>query len=556
MGSPTPNSPSTRMVAATRGTWSPLKSRLFTILLLTSLFTQLAVFMNGLASAWILTDITDSPAVVASLQISLALPAFLLALLAGALADVVSRKRIILFAQASSVVVAAVFALLSVSDAHSVVTVLGLTAALGIFTALAAPAWIAIIPGLVPRSDLAGAMTLSSAGISAAMAVGPAVAGFVIAATGPTWVFILNVIVFAGGLLALRAWQPEPRTGLPTEHLAAAVRIGLRYVRYDRPLKIVIAKIIPFALAGTALTALLPAVARFQLDAGPALFGLLSGAGGVGAVLGLIAMPSIRSRIGPDAIVFWSMLIEAAVFGVVATTTNVAVAFPVLVVAGVATLALVSTVMTSLQVVLPAWVRGRGVAVYLLALQGSFAVGALIWGTVAEQTSLQTALLAAGTAMALSAVLVTPLRLGRYIDVNTEVAQLFDGPPTVTSVHDDDGPILLTARWQIDSDHREEFVAAMVQVQRALKRQGALSFHLVEDVERPGHMLESFTMATWSEFQRLPERFTMAEKDIRDSLTAAAGSALPVLSAHRVIKLQSRRDNDSGAHTRETIDLP
>ncbi len=550
MGSATPNNPSGQKVAARGGTWSPLTSRLFTVLLLTSLFTQLAVFMSGLASAWILTDLTDSPAVVASLQISLALPAFLLALLAGALADIVSRKRIILFAQAGSVGVAAAFALLSVSDSHSVVTVLGLTAALGVFTALAAPAWIAIIPGLVSRSDLAGAMTLSSAGISAAMAVGPAVAGFVIAAAGPTWVFILTVIVFAGGLLALRVWDPEPSAGLPAEHLASAVRVGLRYVRYDRPLKIVIAKIIPFALAGTALIALLPAVARFQLDAGPALFGLLSGAGGVGAVVGLIAMPSVRSRIGPDAIVFWSMLIEAAVFVVVATTTNVAIAFAVLVVAGVATLALVSTVMTSLQVVLPAWVRGRGVAVYLLALQGSFAIGALIWGAVAEQTSLRTALLAAGIAMAVSAVLVTPLRLGRYVDIDTEVAQLFDTPLTVTSVHDDDGPILLTARWQIDADHRDDFVAAMVPVQRALKRQGALSFHLVEDVERPGHMLESFTMATWSEFQRLPERFTMAEKDIRDALETAAGSTLPDLSAHRVIKLQSRRDNDSGARTR------
>ena len=169
------------------GTWSPLKSRLFTVLLVTSLFAQLAVFMNGLAGVWILTDLTDSPAVVASLQISMALPAFVLALLAGALADVVSRKRIIQVAQAGSVVVSAAFAVLSAIDSHSVFTVLGLTAALGILTALAAPAWVAIIPGLVPRSQLAGAMTLSSAGISATMAVGPAVAGFVIAASGPTW---------------------------------------------------------------------------------------------------------------------------------------------------------------------------------------------------------------------------------------------------------------------------------------------------------------------------------------------------------------------------------
>ncbi len=315
MESPTPNEPTGQDVAARGGTWSPLKNRLFTVLLLASLFTQLAVFMSGLAGAWILTDITDSPAVVASLQIALALPAFLLALLAGALADIFSRKRIIVVAVAGSVIVTGVFALLSASDSHTAATVLGLTGALGVLTALAAPAWIAIIPGLVPRSDLAGAMTLSSAGISAAMALGPAIAGFIIAAAGPTWVFILNVIVFAGGMIALRVWKPEPRAGLPAEHLGSAVRIGLQYVRYDRPLKVVIAKVIPFALAGTALIALLPAVARFQLDAGPALFGLLSGAGGIGAVLGLLAMPSIRNRIGPDAIVFGSMLIEARPFG-------------------------------------------------------------------------------------------------------------------------------------------------------------------------------------------------------------------------------------------------
>ncbi len=518
-------------------TWSPLKSRLFTVLLLTGLFTQLAVFMNGLAGAWVLTDITDSPAIVASLQIALALPAFLLALLAGALADIVSRKRIIVVAQVGSVLVAGAFALLSAADAHTSVSVLGLTAALGIFTALAAPSWIAIIPGLVPRSELAGAMTLSSAGISAAMALGPALAGFVIAATGPTAVFVLDVVVLVAGLFALRVWSPAPHTGLPAEHLASAVRIGLQYVRYDRPIKVVIGKVIPFAFAGTALVALLPAVARFRLDAGPALFGLLSGAGGVGAVLALLAMPRVRRRIGPDGIVLGSMLIEAGVFVTLATTTNITLVLAVLVVGGAATLAMISTVMTVLQVVLPAWIRGRGVAVYLLTLQGSFALGAFVWGSVAQETSLSTALVSAGVVMAGSALLVTLLPLSRYMDVDTETAQLIPDPPTVTSVHDEDGPILLTVDWDIEPERRDEFIAAMQPVRRALKRQGALSFHLVENVERPGHMVESFTMATWSEYRRLPQRSTVDDKAIHEALVAAAGPDLPGFTVHREIRL-------------------
>lgn len=543
-------SPSDQDVAPTGGIWSPLKSRIFAVVLLTSLFTQLAVFMNGLASAWVMTDLTDSPAVVASLQIAVALPMFLLALFAGALADVVSRKRIILFSLTGSMIVTGVFVLLSASESHSEASLLGLTAALGVFTALAAPAWVAVIPGLVSRSDLAGAMTLSSAGISGAMAVGPALGGIIIAAAGPTWVFALDVIVLGGAILALRVWKPAPLPGLPHEHIVSAMRIGFQYIRYDRPLKVVIGKIIPFALASVAIIALLPAVARFRLQAGPATFGLLSGAGGIGAVLALLAMPSIRRRVGPDFIVLVSMLIEAAVFVVLASTTNLGVAAGVIMVAGAATLAIVSTVMTVLQLVLPSWIRGRGVALFLLSVQGSFAVGALIWGGLAEQTSLQTALVWAGLTMAVSAFLVLPLRLSRYMDVDTDTATLLADPPTVTSVHDDDGPILLTARWQIDPTRRDDFVAAMEPVRRALKRQGALSFRLVEDVEQPGHMLESFTMATWSEYQRLPHRATMADKEIQVALVDAAGSEVPALTAHRVIKLRSGRSNHTGGTAR------
>jgi MFS family permease len=523
-------------------TWSSLKNRVFAILLLVNLVATMAVFMNGLAAAWVLTDITDSLAVVASLQFALALPAFLLALFAGALADIVSRKTIIVIGQSGSLVIAGVFALLSASDANTIGSVLGLTAALGAFTALAAPAWIAIVPGLVHRSDLAGAMTLSSAGVSGAMAVGPAIAGLVIAASGPTAVFVLNVGVFAAGLFALRVWKPTRQSALPAEHLASAIRVGLQYVRYDRPLKVVIGKILPFAFTATALIALLPAVARFRLGAGPAMFGLIAGAGGIGAVLGLVAMPRIRRRIGPDTIVLTGMLIQAAALAVLATTNSLLAAFVVLAGAGAAGLAIVSTVMTALQIVLPAWIRGRGVAVYLLGLQGSFALGALFWGAVAEQTSLQTTLIAASVAMAVGSLLTAPLRLGSYMAIDTNPAQLIGEPPSVTSVHDDDGPILITVDWDIEPAKREAFLSAMQPVRIALRRQGALSFHLVEDVENPGHMIESFTVATWSEYRRLPQRSTMADKDTHDALVEAVGHDLPSIAVHREISLNSKRN--------------
>ena len=528
------------------GTWSSLKHRIFAILLLVNLVATMAVFMNGLAAAWVLTDITDSPAIVASLQFALALPAFLLALFAGALADIVSRKTIIVIGQSGSLAIAGAFALLTALDANTIGSVLGLTAALGAFTAFAAPAWIAIVPGLVRRTDLAGAMTLSSAGTSGAMAVGPAIAGLVIAASGPTAVFVLNVCVFTAGLFALRVWKPTRQSGLPAEHLAGAIRIGLQYVRYDRPLKVVIGKIVPFAFTATALMALLPAVARFRLGAGPAMFGLISAAGGMGAVVGLLAMPRIRRRFGPDAIVLTGMLIQAAALAVLAITDSLLVAALVLAGAGAAGLAIVSTVMTVLQIVLPAWIRGRGVAVYLLVLQGSFAIGALVWGAVAEQTGLQAALIAASAAMVVGALLTAPLRLGSYTAIDTSPAQLIGDPPSVTSVHDDDGPILITVDWNIEPAKRDAFLSAMQPVRTALRRQGALSFHLVEDVENPGHVIESFTVATWSEYRRLSQRSTMADKDTHDALVEVVGHDLPGFAVHRQLSFNSRRNHSTG----------
>ena len=493
--------------------------------------------MNGLAAAWVLTDITDSAGTIAALQIAVAFPTFLLALVTGALADVVNRKKIILFSQIGSVMVAGIFALIEANGSSSVGSVLGLTTVLGILTAIAAPAWIAIIPGLVDRDDLGNAMTLSSAGVSVGMAAGPALGGFIIASSGPQWVFLLNAILLALGVLALRTWEPESQHGLPAEHLWGSVQGGLRYLRHDTALKIVIAKIIPFAFGAVALVSLLPAIARFRLGAGAAEFGLLSAAGGIGAVIGLVVVPRLRRRVGPDASLLAATLVEAGGLAVLASTTSFVASLMVLIVIGVGTLLLISTSMTMLQVVLPAWIRGRGVSVYLLALQGTFAVGAFVWGLVANATSLTGALRGAAVVLVVGGVATWFLHLDRYVDTATESAALQFQPITSGSVHDSDGPILLTARWHIQEGQRNAFVAAMTPIRRALRRNGALSWQLAEDVTEPGVFVEAFTMATWSEYQRLPERTTVDDKHLEEALFAAAGTDIPTVSAHRVLDL-------------------
>ncbi len=493
--------------------------------------------MNGMAAAWTLTDLTDSPAAFALLNVATTLPTFLLALVAGALADVASRRRIMWLGLVANIVVVALYALFAWRDSHTVATILALTAALGVTGAMTGPAWMATLPGLVSRDRLAGAMSLSSGASNVVMALGPALAGVLVASQGTAAVFAFNVVVLAASTLVLRGYRPEPRQGLPPEHLASAIRMGLRYVRYDRPLKQVILKMMPYAFAAVALMALLPAVARFQLQAGPTEFGVLSGAGGVGALVALWIGPAIRQRLGPDWIVLGAMLAQAAVLAAIASTTNIWIAVAALVAGGVALLLWISSVMTALQAVLPAWIRGRGVAVYLLALQGTFTIGALFWGALAERIGAQPTLLAAAGFMAVVAPLLLVIRLDRHIDIDTSPVAFVD-LPTTTSVHERDGPILVTAQWQIEPGQREAFMAAMRRVHRGLKRNGAIRFHLVEDVNEPGRILESFTMATWQEFQRIPERTTAADQQVEEELKAAAGGRLVPLRAHRVLDVR------------------
>ncbi len=508
--------------------------RPFILVLTASLASQLALFMNGMAAAWTLTGITDSPGAIALLNVASTLPTFLLALLAGALADVASRRRIILVGQFAATAIVAVYAALAWRDAHSLVTILVLSAGLGLVGAMTAPAWMALLPGLVPRERLAGAMNLSSGTSNIAMAVGPALAGAIVALQGVAAVFALNVVVLALSIVIFARYRPEERQKMPVEHLGSAMRMGLRYLRYDRPLKRVILKMVPYAFAAVALMALLPTVARFQLGADSTMFGVLAGAGGIGALLALWLGPAIRSRLRSDGIIFLTMVVQGGVLAVLGATSNIWIALAALVVSGMALLLWISAVMTALQAVLPPWIRGRGVAVYLLGLQGTFTVGAVFWGVVAEQVGAQQALLGAAGLMLISALIVLRVRLDDYVDMDTTPVAFVD-LPTATSVHDHDGPILVTAQWVIQPDSRQAFMEAMQQVHRGLKRNGAVHFNLVEDVSEPGHILESFTMATWAEFQAINERTTASDRRVEDALKAATGGTLAPLRAHRVL---------------------
>src|SRR5437867_9381076 len=271
--------------------------------------------MHDTSAAWLMTGLAPSPLMVSLMQTATSLPFFLLALPAGALADIVDRRRLLLVTQAWMLVAATALGVCTVAGLTGPWLLLSLTFCMGLGNALNAPAWQAMILDLVPRQELAGAVALGGISVNVARAIGPALGGLLVAALGAGWVFLLNAASFLGVVVVLARWQREApsRSRLPPEDVPGAMRAGVRYVRHSAPFHAVLARTAAFVVPASALWALLPLFARRGLGLSATGYGLLLGCLGAGAIAGAAILPRVRERLTSDRLV----LAGAAVFAVV-----------------------------------------------------------------------------------------------------------------------------------------------------------------------------------------------------------------------------------------------
>jgi MFS family permease len=490
---------------------SPLAYKLFRYVWLAGLASNIGTFMHTVGAAWLMTTLTSSPSQVALLQTASAVPAFCLALLAGALADVVDRRRLLIYSQLLMLVAAGLLGVLSLQGRTTPGILLGLTLVLGIGATLNLPAWAASIPELVPHEELAPAVSLNAVGIQAAAAVGPAMGGVVVAVLGPAWVFLINALSFLAVIGAVLRWQSQPRTGLPAEHILSAVRTGVRYVRNAVSVQVVLVKGGLFMVFSAALSALLPLVARDRLAASAGEFGILSAAMGCGAVLAAFGLPRLRRALSVDALVGLAALVYAGATAVVAVAPGLTLACAALLVSGGAAITVLSTAMMTMQALLPSWVRGRALAVFLLVFQGSNALGAAAAGVLASAIGTSGALLAAAVALVVVTAVAAPLRLAGRADVDPSAAGLWPDPVVMIEHGEDDGPVLVQLEWLIDPADVPAFAATMHDVGRQRRRDGALHWGLYQDTAVPGRVVESYTVPTWAEHERQHQRITTAD---------------------------------------------
>ena len=471
---------------------------------LAQLGSNIGTWMQTVGAQWLLVDHAHADTLVALVQTATMAPMLLLALPAGVYADIIDRRALLIGTQAIMALIAGLLAALTFAGLASPFVLLFLTFLLGCGAAIMAPAWQAIQPDLVPRSQIPAAAALGGMNINAARAIGPALAGILVGLAGPGVVFALNGVSFLAVVVVLFTWRTEPvRSAASPERVFPALSAGVRYVRHAPGVRRVIARAVLFVLPASALWALLPLVAHDTLHLGSAGYGGLMAALGAGAVVGAFTLGSIRARLSPNQLLTTASVTFALVTAVAAAVHVVPVVAIALFVGGVAWIVVLSTLNGLLQLAVANWVRARALAVYVLLFIGGQGLTSLAWGLLAGSVGLRSALLTSAVLLMVCAlsILWWPLREGIGTLDRTPV-DTWPVPAMLIEPKPDDGPVLVTVDYRVRADRVEAFVAAMVPVRQSRRRTGAFAWHLYQDVADEERFVEVFSVRSWEEHLR------------------------------------------------------
>jgi len=494
--------------------WSPLRNTLFRSLWIATIVANVGTWMQDVGAGWLMTSLSSSPSMVALVEAADSFPLMLLALPAGALADIVDRRRLLIAIQIYLLIVASTLGILTWLEMTTAWTLLGFTFALGVGAAMMMPAWAAIVPDLVPAEEMPSAIALNSIAINVSRAIGPAIAGVLVAAVGAWLVFVLNALSYVGILAVLLRWRREHhKSTLPTERFLSAIRVGMRFVMHTRALQVVLIRGSAFFVFASATWSLFPLIVRRELGRGPEVYGLLLTCIGVGAVAGAMLLPRVRAKISRDALVASASALYALAALALAHLQNVGLLAVAMLATGVAWISILSALQVSAQMTLPAWVRARGLAAFVVVFMGGMALGSILWGQVATRIGIPAALTTAALGTLVAIGLTWRFKLGQHQVLDFSPSMDWPAPLLAETPEPDSGPVMVTIEYRIQSDKRAEFVTAMQAVREMRRRNGAYFWELFHDSGDPTRYIECFMDESWVEHLRQHERASVADRE-------------------------------------------
>lgn len=518
---------------------APLRHPAFRLIWTATLASNLGSLIQGVGAAWQMALLTPSEGMVALVQASTTLPIMVLAVAAGAIADNFDRRKVMLSAQIFMCAVSAALALVAWMGWLGPWSLLSFTFLLGLGSAMHLPSWQASMRDLVPRDDLPAAVTLNSMSFNLMRSVGPALGGLIVAAAGAPVAFGLNAVSYLAVIWALYRWSgPAEERSLPAEHLGSAIWAGLRYVALSPNLTRVISRGFLFGIAAVAVMALLPVVTRDRLGGGATVFGLMLGTFGVGAIGGAFLSPHLRRYAAIETIVAGAFLTFALGCVLLALAPSAPLAVPGLLLSGASWVLALSLFNVSTQLATPRWVVGRALAIYQTATFGGMAIGSWVWGVITEHWGTPTALALAAGVLVLGSLSGRIWPMPDFSDVNLDPANRFHAPALRLDLRARSGPLMIMIDYDIAPANTLAFLALMAERRVIRLRDGARQWALMRDLENPDIWVESYHVATWTDYIRHNQRRTTADAANRDRLLELhRGPAEP--RVHRMIERET-----------------
>ena len=491
---------------------SPFRHRVFAVVWTATLVSNIGIWMQNAASGWLMTSLSGDPRVVALVQVASALPMFLLGLPAGALSDLVDRRRLLIAMELVITALTTGFSFLAAADLVTPLVLVGFIFLSSAAGAAISPTWQAIVPELVPEQDLAPAVGLSSVSINISRAIGPALAGVMIGRLSMAAPFAVNAACNLVCVASLWWWRskPAPAGNVPPEGFVNAIIVGVRHARHNAPLRSTLVRGSGFFLFASAYWALLPLLARDQLAGTGDTYGMLLGSIGVGAIFGAFILPRLKSRLKAESVVLAGSLGTAVAMLVFAWATRPALALAGAGLAGLSWIAVLATLNVSAQRALPDWVRGRGLAAHTTVSFGALTLGSVLWGQVGA-FGLPLAHVLAATGLVASAFLLRRWRLRSGNAPDLTPSMYWPQPMLLDRVHDERGPVLVIVDYRIGPQDTEAFLKAVGELGASRQRNGAYRWGVFEDASEPGHWIETFLSESWPEYLRELERVTHAD---------------------------------------------
>lgn len=507
---------------------APLRHPIFRMLWIANVVTSVGTWFQNTGAGWLMTTLSPDPLTVSLVQAATILPVCLLALPAGALADIVDKRRFLIGTQLWMMACAALLALLTLLGAIGATGLLALTFAIGIGGAMTAPAWSAITSELVPRRDLVQAVALGGIGFNAARAVGPALAGLVLVLAGPGFTFAFYTLSIISVLAALFSWRRRERPShAPREQLLSAMRAGMRFVRNTPSMQSAMWRSAAFSVPAAAPWALLPLVVHDQLGLGAGWYGAILGVMGVGGVSAGMWLPRLRAYLTRGGLVLLATLVSCGGIALLGLSHHWAPAMLGMLMFGMGWVSAYSTLMAAAQIVAPPWVRARALAIYQLSYNFTLAAGSFGWGWVGSHFGLSTALLiAAGIGVALALV-------SRQFGIDQAAGLMTSAPRPDSATPLPEAPaqeleamlpkarghVMETMRYRVAIADRPVFLTVMNELRRVRGRAGAREWELYEDVAHPDAWIEVWVMENWADHLREATRLSDEDKA---ALSAAA----------------------------------